>query len=236
MASSLTRKTNVEIAALLDKANVIKVGHFVGTSGKHLDRYVDKDTLGRNPHLLDQLAYELAFRIGQRLHLGGKDNDVVAVIGAPMGAIALSSRVCYWLNDIFLSSGTELHSLYAEKGGAGPDAPFKIRPSFAALIKGKRVISIEDILNTGLSGKKMVAALEACGAVSACCGAICNRGGVLPEFLGVPSIVSLMDVVMTAYDLNIGTCPLCADGIQINTVLGHGAAYVAEHGQPSGLK
>jgi orotate phosphoribosyltransferase len=230
-----SRLTFTDIAGLLNQYAVIQQnGHFVGTSGKHLSEYVDKDAVGRNPALLDHFAFELAHRLCEGSDLADPREDIIAVIGAPMGAIAFSSMVCYWINELYpRRDGVAIQSLYAEKGGPGKDDPFKIRASFAEIIKGRGVISIEDILNSGLSARKMVQAILAAGGKPRRCGVLCNRGGILPEDINVPWLAGLYNVQMSAYDLSNAPCPMCESGTPINTKFGHGAKYVEIHGQPN---
>ena len=52
------KKRNVK--KVLQNTGAILEGHFVGTSGKHLDTYINKDVITSNPQNLDKLAKALA--------------------------------------------------------------------------------------------------------------------------------------------------------------------------------
>lgn len=217
------RISDQEVQALLADGNVIHTGHFVGTSGKHLSAYINKDQVGSNPDLLDTLAFELAWRL--TTDVGSlQEDDIVAVIGAPMGAVVLANRIAYWFNRCFRRpDGVLVQALYAEKEGEGF---LKIRPGFAAVIKGHGVINAEDILTTGKTAKQLTEVVLGCGATTKRVGAIANRGGLTAEQLGVPVLCALMNVQLDSYETD--KCPLCAKGVPVRTDLGHGAKFLAE--------
>ncbi|MES2060178.1 MAG: hypothetical protein V4438_04060 [Patescibacteria group bacterium] len=222
----MQRLNNQSVAAILAAMNAIHTNsHFVGTSRKHLNAYVDKDAVGCDPLALDQLAYELAHRINGCCHL--ESEDVVALIGAPMGAIALGNRVTYWLNELFpRGDGIIIKSFYAQKTGEGKDDPFKLRTAFANQITDRCVIAIEDILNTGESAEKTICAILAAGGTTVVVAAICNRGNVKAENLNVRFVTSLMEVDLAAYPKD--ECPMCKDRVPMRTDLGHGREFIEE--------
>jgi orotate phosphoribosyltransferase len=234
---NMQRLTDEEVRLILQQENAVHTSsHFVGTSGKHLDAYIDKDCIGRNPRVLDQFAFELAHRLCEDIDLSLHGANIVAVIGAPMGAVAFSSRVTYWINELFpRSDGIMIQSIYAEKDGdkahlKSSGITLKIRSSFAELLKnGGGAISIEDILNTGGTAEDMLRKIEGAGGIPRRLGAICNRGGVTPEKLGIRVIKSLMNVTLKAYEAK--DCPMCRDGVPMRTDLGHGMAFLATQKQ-----
>jgi orotate phosphoribosyltransferase len=208
-----------EIRKILANSNAIHTNsHFVGVSGKHLDTYIAKDNLGMSPGTLSILAHELVCRF---LDNRRDYNIAQAVVGAPMGAITFGSFIAMWWNEL---AGSELKFLYAEKTGDADDAPFKIRPAFAEVIRGKKVIAAEDILNQGGSALKTLAAIREAGGEPVAVLAQCNRGGVTAEKLGVPIVSSLMNVSLAAYDEK--DCPMCKQGIPVRTDLGHGKKFL----------
>lgn len=220
----------MKILALM---NAVHTGHFVGTSGAHLDTYINKDAPGGHPLHLMHLAHELAWRINGACHL--ESDDVVTLVGAPMGAISLGAFTAFWLNTLFpRSDGVIVQSFYAEKTSLTDDAaPFKLRPYYADQLKGRGVIAIEDILNSGGSAQKTVNIIQQCGGIPIGVGALCNRGDVTPAKLGIRFITSLVDLNLQKWDVQDGQpCQLCQDRTPIRTDLGHGAKFVAAHGQP----
>lgn len=190
--------------------------HFVGTSGKHLNAYVNKDALGCDPRILESLAYELGCRVIEQVGTEGLE----ATIGAPMGAIAFGNRVALHLD-------SSAKAYYVEKTGNGQNDPFEMRKSFADAIEGKSVICVEDIINTGGSAEKTIKAVKDVGGIPLGVIAICNRGGVTAKQLGVKFVISLLDVSLDAFDAH--DCPMCKARIPMRTDLGHGKKFIVEH-------
>lgn len=200
--------------------------HFVYTSGLHGSNYVDKDRIGLDPELTQRLAYELAERLKSFL----VRDQIVAVVGAPMGALRLSDHVCFWLNRIFFRmDNVRFQSIYADKLA---DGSLEIRRGFPQILQGgngNQVICIEDILNSGKSAKSLISAVRKAGGEPVALGALCNRGESTAESLGVPNLVSLMDVKFDTYledDL-----PDWLTAIPVRTDLGHGANWLAVQAQ-----
>ena len=52
-----------------------------------------------------------------------------------------------------------------------------------------------------------------------------NRGNITAESLGVPRLMSLVELELSTY--NPETCPLCATGVPINTDVGKGKEFLA---------
>ena len=226
MKMELDRIWENDIYGLLESARAIQKGHFVGTSGRHLDTYIDKDALGVDTPTMEKLAFELAHRLDDRLGLASGKKKVDAIIGAPMGAIALASRVAFHLGSICAKDGKFLTipSLYAEKTG---DGNLRIRGAFVKHLKnGADVISIEDILNTGGTAEEMLRVIREVGGNPIAVGAICNRGGVTNTNWGKVEIVSLLNLNLNSFPAS--ECPLCTGGVPIRTDLGHGAKFLAE--------
>src|SRR3989338_2513992 len=101
---------NQEIISILEKTGaVIKNSHFVGTSGRHMAIYVNKDNL--LPHTKE------TFRITQLLAEVHKDLDIDLVAAPTISGIILGHLVAYHLS---LLQQKEILSIYAEKTAEGP--------------------------------------------------------------------------------------------------------------------
>lgn len=137
--------------------------------------------------------------------------------------MALASTASNWL---LHKKGLSKPALWADKDGK----EFVVdRLSFPESINGKRVLIVEDLLTTGSSVKGTIAAVEACGGEVIGLSAVCNRGGVTAEQIGVPRLEQLSEVNFDAYEHD--DCPLCAacEPIVVDGALGHGAVYREEH-------
>ena len=93
-------------------------------------------------------------------------------------------------------------------------------------VRGKKCLVVEDIITTGGSVKLTAEAVRVCGGEVVAVACIVNRGGVIAEAIGVPLLLSLAEVEIETWLAD--DCPLCSDGVLVNTNVGHGAAFVAK--------
>jgi orotate phosphoribosyltransferase len=188
---------------------IISDSHIVYTSGKHGSSYVNKDAIYPHTELTSRLCSEIA------VYFRGHGVDVV--VAPVIGGVILSQWVAFHLTQL---GQTEVQGVYAEKSEAEPGS-FVLRRGYDQIVKGKRVLVVEDILNTGGSVKKVIEVVRKEGGQLVGVAALCNRGGVTPEQLGdVPELYSLMNLSLEAWDS--AECPLCAKNIPINTQVGKG--------------
>lgn len=193
--------------AILAEARAIITGsHVVYTSGKHGSAYVNKDAVYPNTARVAELCRYLADATA------ATRPDVVC--GPAMGGIILAQWTGHHLG---------LPAVYAEKA---PDGGMALRRGYDALVAGKRVLVVEDILNTGGSVKDAVAAVRAAGGEVVAVAALVNRGGVTAADIGVPTLVALLDVALDAWDA--AACPLCREGVPVNTQVGKGRDFLAK--------
>lgn len=200
------------LAILTNRQAVITNTHVVYTSGKHGSAYVNKDAIYPDTAAVSFLCYDLADEFTRLSLLHGVPLPDV-VIAPAIGGVILSQWTAHHIHAL---------ALYAEKDGD----KFIIKRGYDKLIKGKNVLVVEDVLTTGGSVKKVVEAVRACDGVVIGVGALCNRGGIKPADIGdVPVLVSLLEVTLDAYDE--ADCPLCKDGVPINTDVGKGREFLA---------
>ncbi|MBI2124012.1 MAG: phosphoribosyltransferase [Candidatus Wildermuthbacteria bacterium] len=196
---------------VLARVGALLQGHFVLTSGRHAGAYVNKDAL--YPHIMEtsKLCREMA---------GFADPGTQVVAAPAIGGVILSQWVSHHLGVLL---GTEVLAVYAEPG---PDDTLVFKRGYDQLIPGKRVLVIEDVLTTGGSAKKVVDAVRALGGdVLGVC-VLSNRGGVTVEQLGnVPFLHALTNIPMESWTAE--ECPLCKEGVPINTEVGKGKEFLA---------
>ncbi|MBI1909156.1 MAG: phosphoribosyltransferase [Deltaproteobacteria bacterium] len=215
--------TEQEVLRILAKSKAVITGsHIVYTSGKHGTAYVNKDAV--YPHT--QETSLLCQTIAKKFAASG----VEVVIAPVVGGVILSQWVAHHLSEL---TGREVLGVYAEKmeGGEGSgESPFVIKRGYDKLIQGKKVLVVEDVLNTGGSVKKVVEATRAVGGDIIGVGALCNRGGVKPSDIGnVPELFTLVNLKLEAWDEPF--CPLCAQKVPINTDIGKGREFLARKQQ-----
>lgn len=210
-----------EALAILGKVGaIITNSHIVYTSGKHGLAYVNKDAIYPHTAETSRLSYALAERFA--------DDNVEVVIAPAIGGVILSQWTARHLSEF---NGREVLGVYAEKkvreGELAIPNEFAIERGYDKLIAGKRVLAVEDVLTTGGSIKKVIAAARAVGGNVIAVGALCNRGGITAVDIDLDSgrLEALVGIPLDAWDeIN---CPLCRQGIPINIDVGKGREFLA---------
>ena len=207
-----------EVMQVLAKLGAVITGsHIVYTSGKHGSAYVNKDTV--YPHTVD------TSRLCRAIAVQFVNDRVETVIGPAIGGVILSQWTAHHLTKMY---EREVYGIYAEKSEDGDS--FVIKRGQDKLIPGKNILVVEDVLTTGGSAKKVVEAVRAMGGNVIGLGVLCNRGGITPEDVAeVPKLMALAEVTLDAWDE--ATCPLCAQGVPINTDVGKGREFLARKNQ-----
>ena len=185
--------------------------HFVYTSGKHGEVYINKDSLYPHTKVTSQVCKELAKKC--------KDLEIDTVVAPALGGIILSQWIAYHLSQI---KGKEIYGVYAEKD---PVKTFIITRGYDKLVKGKNILVVEDLTNTGGSVKKAVDTVrEYGGNVTGVC-IMVNRSPetVTSEMFSAPLVVG---DVLPALAWDEKDCHLCQKKVPINTSMGHGKKYV----------
>lgn len=189
--------------------------HFVYKSGKHGSGYINMDPIFPDLTLMSPLCYQLLDPFKQQ---------VIDTIAAPAtGGIELAVLCAFhWKPG---PTRTERGvAIWADKHG---DEFVFERAGFLDHIRGKRVLVVEDLLTTGGSVSKVCRLVEGHGGEIVGVSAICNRGGVTAEDLGVPRLECLTEVSFEAVPAE--ECPLCEWIIPIVEDIGHGAEYKQQH-------
>ena len=204
-----------EVLQVLNRVGALITGsHIVYASGLHGDAYVDKDMV--YPHTQD--TSRLCRSIAERFVASGAE----AVVGPEKGGIILSQWTARHLSEL---TGREVLAFYAEKTENGG---FVIRRGGAAgRLPGKRVLVVEDVLTTGRSARKVIEVTRAMGSEVVGLGVLCNRGGVTPQDVAnPPELFALVNVTLKSWDE--AECPLCEQGVPINTEIGKGREFLAQ--------
>jgi orotate phosphoribosyltransferase len=197
---------------LLKTKAILPEGHYVGTSGRHMPVYINKDAL--YPHTKE------TSKMGELFAEANFDLDPDVVVAPALGGIILSTWTAYHLSQI---KTHEILGVYTEKS---PEDGQIFTRGYGNLVAGKDVLVIEDLTTTGGSVKKTIAAVrDAGGTVIRVC-VMVNRdpARVNEQSIGVP-FKSLAVLEVPSY--KAADCPLCEKGIPINTEVGHGKKFLA---------
>ncbi|MCX7997272.1 MAG: phosphoribosyltransferase family protein [Patescibacteria group bacterium] len=190
---------------------VITDDHFVYTSGKHGEVYINKDALYPHP--------EYTSRVGKLFAEKYHTMDIDVVAAPALGGIILTTWTAYHLTQM---KGKEVLGVYAEKM---PDKSMAFTRGYDRLIAGKNVLVIEDLATTGGSLKKVVDLVRATGGnvVAACVMVNRDPEAVTTETIGAP-FDSLG--VIRAESWEESDLPDRIRKRPINTKVGHGKKYM----------
>ncbi len=183
----------MDLDALLREVGALKDGHFVLSSGRHSDRYVEKFDLLRQPKATERAC---AGMVDQVRELG--PFDVVA--GPTTGGILLAFEV-----------GRQLDkpAAYAERSESGSRArEFRRGTTFAP---GARVLVVDDILTTGGSVRETLEALTEHDVQPIAVAVLVDRSGGKVD-LGLP-LYALSHMQIDTWEPD--DCPLCRQGVPI---------------------
>lgn len=220
MARDVTAPPDVRdrTAKMLRDAHVILEGdHFVYISGDHGDGWVDKDALVVDTKTIWGLSGHLAGMV-RPLH-------AQAVCGPVTGGLIVSQWMAHSLEVPF----TFAEHGEADRIGGELQPPFVLKRGFDKILRGKKVLVVDDIVNTGHSIRETVAAVRKAGGEVLAAAAYCTRGNVDAKALNVPEFYYLAETKIPSWPAS--SCHLCKEGVPINTEKAHGADYVREQQQ-----
>ena len=201
--------TEQEVLHVLEKTGALmQSGHFLYTSGRHGSAYVNKDAL--YPHT------SIASNVGRAFAERFSSNDIDVVVGPALGGIILSQWTAFHLSRL---NAREVFSVYAEKVEGG----LALKQGYDKLVKGKRILVVEDVITTGSSVDKTIAATRAAGGVIMGVAVLCNRGGLtLADLKDVPALHELVRLPLESWTPE--QCPQCKKGIPLSKDLGKAKA------------
>jgi len=180
---------NKEINEILIKCNVLLEGHFLLTSGKHSNKYLQCAKLFQYPEYSEAISKELADKL--------KKYKANVVIGPAIGGIILAYEVARQLG---------LKALFTER----ENGVMKLRRGFE-IKNGSRVAVVEDVVTTGGSVKEVIDLVESMGSSVVAVGSVIDRSNGLADFKR--PFESVLRVDVEAYDAD--KCPLCKQGYPI---------------------
>jgi orotate phosphoribosyltransferase len=202
-----------EALRLLRESGALLEGdHFVYISGDHGGGWIDKDAIYPHTERIEQLCRELAGR------LRGWDLEVVC--GPATGGLIVAQWVAHELG--ILSVFTEHDPAHDRTSLCGR---FELRRGYDKLVAGKRVLVVDDIVNTGLSLRQTAEAVRAAGGLVAGAACLVTRGNLNFTTLAADRVAYLLEYKIPAWPA--ADCALCRAGIPINVRYAHGADYLA---------
>lgn len=173
--------------ALLRSCGAFLEGHFLLSSGRHSDVYVEKFRLLERPELTAKISHVLADKF--------RGLNASLVVGPLTGGVLVAHEVGKQLN-LPIAFPERIENIMEWRRG------FQLRP-------GQRVLVCEDVITTGKSVGEVVEAVERVGAVVVGIGCLIQRGDVELK----PEPFPVVKLSLESYDAT--HCPLCAAGVPL---------------------
>ena len=158
--------TDDEVLAEFRAADALLEGHFILSSGLRSTRYLQCARVLMDPRRGARLAEELVRRLP-----GEVKREVDAVVSPAMGGVVAGHEVARALG---------VEAMFLER----PAGVFELRRGFR-LEPGQRVLMMEDVVTTGLSGREAIAAVARAGGGTVAAAALVDRSDGAAD-LGVP--------------------------------------------------
>ncbi len=179
----------MEPMEILRETGAVLEGHFLLTSGRHSDRFIQCAQVLQYPDKAEELCRRLAEQF--------REFDIETVIGPAVGGIIVSYEVARHLH---------ARAIYADKkeGKLLLGRGFRLRP-------GERALVVEDVTTTGGSVKKVIEIVEECGGKPVGVGVLVDRTAGKIEY-PVPA-KSVVQLEVESYEKE--ACPLCRQGVAL---------------------
>lgn len=175
------------VLEIFEKLEVRRTGHFLFTSGKHGDRYMQCAKLLQNPKYAEEIIKGLAEEF--------MDDNIDIVVGPAIGGITTSYEFARQLGTV---------SYFTER----EDNVMKLRRGFT-IPKGARVLVVEDVITTGGSVREVIEVVKSAGGKLVGVAVLVDRTGGELDF-GVKLVAALSEKIIS-YDPD--ECPLCKEGL-----------------------
>lgn len=179
--------SEAEVLELLRRRGAVLSGHFLLSSGRHSDTYVEKSRVFEDARSTAGLGERIAAWYP----------EVQAVVSPAVGALPLGFAVA-------LAAGARF--LYAER----EDGRMALRRGFA-LEPGEGTVVVEDVITTGGSAAEVYRLVASMGAEPLGVAALVDRSTASPPF----PLRALCSV--RAQSWTEDSCPLCAQGIAVES-------------------
>lgn len=147
------------------RLGIIREGHFLLTSGRHSNVYIDKDAIYRSSAFRETIK-QLTEAC---LTFSTTPTKGLVITGPAVAGAVLAAPV--WREMYTLSWQPDITFVYPEKINGG----MVFRRGYDMHLKGKEVIIIEDIITTGSSVTATAKAITDCGGKVIGCACIWNR-------------------------------------------------------------
>ena len=178
--------TQDQMLQIFEKTGGILKGHFILTSGRHSDTYMQCAKLFVDPKSSEELCKSLAEKLG--------DMKIDMVVSPAVGGILMGYEMARQLG---------VNNIFAER----ENGAMTFRRGFE-LKEGCNVLVVEDVVTTGGSVKEVVALCKEHGANVQAVASVVDRSNGKVDF-GV-KYVNLISMDVVSYEAE--DCPMCKEG------------------------
>jgi orotate phosphoribosyltransferase len=217
MSAASPQSPNAE-AILRESGALLDGDHFVYISGQHGSGWIDKDAV--YPHT------ERTSALGALIAQAVATDEIEVVCGPATGGLILAQWVAHHLGALAVFG--EHGEIAKDEHHAAGKRPFVIKRGYDRIVAGRRVLVVDDVVNTGFSIRGTIEAVRSHGGLVEIAASVCNRGALAPERIGVERLIDLTDIKLDSWPRE--QCPLCREGVPVNTAYAHGHDFVAAGG------
>lgn len=178
-----------DVKKMLEDCGALLEGHFLLTSGKHSDGYVQCAKLLMYPEIAEKALKPVVEKV--------RDLDIDVVIGPALGGVVVSYEIARQLGK---------PSMFTER----QDGVMTLRRGFT-LEKGAKVLVVEDVVTTGKSTLECIDALKDFDVEIVAIASLVNRSG--SDEVHGKKLYSSVTLDIKTYEP--GACPLCDRGEEI---------------------
>lgn len=179
----------VDVKKNLEDCGALLEGHFLLTSGKHSDGYVQCAKLLMYPDVAAESLKPVVDKV--------KDMDIDVVVGPALGGVIVSYEIARQLG---------VPSMFTER----QDEVMTLRRGFT-LEKGTRVLIVEDVVTTGKSSLEAIEAIKNYDVEVVAIATLVNRSG--GDKVGEYPLYGSIDLDIKTYEKD--NCPMCDAGEEI---------------------
>ena len=172
---------------LLKESGALLEGHFLLSSGKHSDRYIQCAKLLQHPKLAEKVLKPVVEKL--------KGLDIDIVVGPAMGGIIVAYELGRQLNKPAIFTEREEGLMTIKRG--------------FSIIEGQKVLIAEDVVTTGKSAYEAIKVVEGHGGIIVAIASIVDRSNGDIKY----PLYSAAKLEINTYDKE--NCPMCLDGEKI---------------------
>lgn len=176
-----------EVMEVFEQTQGVLKGHFLLTSGRHSDTYMQCAKLFIYPKASEKLCAALADKIKKTV-----SDPIDFVVSPAIGGIIMGYEMARQLN---------VKNIFAER----ENGEMTLRRGFS-IEKGANAVVVEDVVTTGGSVKEVIALLQNMGVQVKAVASIVDRSNGKVDF-SLP-FVNLISMDIVSYDPE--NCPICA--------------------------